>query len=185
MTIHATTFVEIAPRRRRTLARTNAQSRLEVIRMLKEDHQLVKAAFRDLDRLECGENYDACEVLVRQTCLELELHAQLKEQVFYPALRADFASVELLDEAQIKHQTMKVLIDQLKGMSPRDDKFSATFNVLGQYVRHHIREEENKILRRTAHLKLDWAGLFDEMQERRNELMEELGSQQHGFGPGH
>lgn len=184
MNIHATTVADIAPRRRRTLARTNAQSRLEVIRMLKEDHQVVKGAFRDLDRLECGENYEACEVLVRQTCLELQLHAQLKEQVFYPALRNEFADVDLLDEAEIKHRTMQMLMDQLKEMNPRDDKFSATFNVLGQYVRHHIREEENKILRRTVQLKLDWAGLFDEMQERRNELMEELGSQ-HGFGPGH
>ena len=72
-------------RRASTRAGTNARN--EVIAMLKEDHKRVKKAFRDFERLDLHEDQDECEAIVRETCTELEVHAALEEELFYPAAR--------------------------------------------------------------------------------------------------
>ena len=184
MTLFAQTSATVphVARGRRNAEVLNGRARLEVVRMLREDHQLLKAAFRDFDRLECGQNFEACEQLVQQTCLELELHARLKAEVLYPGLRSAVAEAPWVDEAEIKHETVMTLIRQLRGMTPQDDKYAATFKVLGQFMRYFMREEEIKVLRQTAHFKLDWTRMFEEMQDGRNDLMEELGSRHSARG---
>lgn len=157
---------------RPTASRTGAGStaRNEIIAMLKDDHKQVKKAFRDFEKLDPHEDPASCESLVQQTCSALEVHATLEEELFYPAARACLADEELIDEAEVEHTSLKSLIGQLGKMSPGDGKYSATFKVLGEYVKHHIKEEEGEIFPQLSRARLDWEELQAGMIERRSEL---------------
>jgi hemerythrin superfamily protein len=66
---------------------------------------------------------------------------------------------------------MHALIEQLRGMSPQDDKYVARFTVLCEYVLHHVKEEEGEMFPQLEKARLDWESLAAEMGERRRELM--------------
>lgn len=159
----------------RSSSRSATRSRDAVIALLKEDHRRVKKALRDFGKMELPEDAEAAEALVRQTCAELEVHATLEEELFYPAARHALHEQELVDEAEVEHMSARMLIEQLKGMEPDDEKFAAIFKVLGEYVKHHVKEEEREMFEQIARARLDWGQLLTEMQERRGELMEEKG----------
>jgi hypothetical protein len=159
---------------RSTVARGNT-GKNQVIAMLKADHKKVKKAFKDFEKLDLQEDTEACKALVEQTCAELEVHAQIEEQVFYPAARDAMKEDDLIDEAEVEHMSAKVLIGQLKGMSEEDAKYAATFKVLGEYVNHHVQEEEGEIFKKLTLPDVDWASVLDDMQQQRMRLLEEKG----------
>lgn len=162
---------------RSTRAPTATQSRQEVLNMLKEDHRRVEKAFKEFEKLQKAEDKDlaACQSIVEQTCLALEVHARLEEECFYPAVREAIEETDLIDEAEVEHQTVKTLISQLQSMQAEDEKFAATFTVLGEYVMHHVKEEEGEMFRKLTRAKIDWANLVETMQEQRDTLMTEMG----------
>jgi hemerythrin-like domain-containing protein len=158
----------------RTSSRGSTAARNEVIAMLKEDHKRVRKAFRDFDRMDPEEDAQGCEELVQQTCAELKVHAALEEELFYPAARGGLREEDLVEEAEVEHMTAKVLMEQLDGMSADDDKFAATFKVLGEYIKHHVKEEESEMFEQLGRARLDWEALGEAMRARRAELMDEL-----------
>jgi hypothetical protein len=149
--------------------------RESVLQMLKDDHKKVKKAFRDFEKLDPHEEPERCAELVTRTCTELEIHAQLEEEIFYPAVRQALKEHDLLEEAEVEHTSAKMLIANLRGMSPEDEKYGATFTVLGEYVKHHIQEEEKEMFAQIERSKIDWSGLHEAMQSRHEELMAEHG----------
>lgn len=154
--------------------RNGSKARTQVLDMLKQDHRKAKKAFSDFEKLG-DDDREQCEAIVEQTCAELELHAALEEELFYPALRRAADEPSLIDEAEVEHKTLKMLIQELDRLEPDDPKFAATFKVLGEYTKHHVREEESELFDHATRAKLDWDALLQEMQQRRSELMEELG----------
>lgn len=156
-----------------TSNRAISSARNEIIRNLTEDHKKVKKAFRDFEKLDPHEDQAQCDPLVKQTCAELEVHAALEEELFYPAVRSCLGDEALVDEAEIEHMVLKNLISQLKGMSPEDEKLATTFKVLGEYAKHHIQEEEGEIFPQLSQAKFDWQDLLEKMDERRAELNDE------------
>lgn len=146
----------------------------EIIDMLKEDHSRARKAFADFDKLDVHEDGKECQALVASTCAALKVHATLEEELFYPAARRALDEEDLIDEAEVEHMTLHMLIDRLKDMSPEEKKYAATFKVLGEYVKHHLKEEEEQIFTRLAHAKLDWDALEQQMLERREALMAQL-----------
>ncbi len=162
------------PNTNRTNNRADSTARNIILTMLKDDHKRAKKAFRDFEKLDPHEDSEQCRMLVEQTCGELEVHAALEEELFYPAARSYLSEEDLIDEAEVEHSTLKSLIQQLKTMEPEDEKFTATFTVLGEYVKHHVREEENEMFPQLGRAKLDWKGLCDEINSRREELMQEF-----------
>lgn len=162
----------LTPRRQESRGpRAHTHARAEVLRMLKDDHRSAKAAFREFDRLDAEIDADVCESIIRQTCLELEVHSRLEEDVFYPAVRAALAQTGLIDDAEVEHQTLTMLLDQVRSLSPGDARQAATFRVLGEYLKHHIKEEEGGMFRQIAHARLDWVRLHEDMLTRRHELV--------------
>ena len=155
--------------------RGNAKARNEILEMLMEDHKRVKRAFRDGEKLTEQEDDDGLEQIVRQTCAELTVHATLEEELFYPALRKEIRETDLLDEAEVEHTSAKTLIAELEQMDSSDPKFAATFKVLGEYVKHHIHEEEGELFPQLGRTGVRWEALQQEMQRRREELMAENG----------
>jgi hemerythrin-like domain-containing protein len=152
---------------------SGAKSR--IIAMLKADHKKVKKAFKDFEKLDPQEDPEQCQALVQQTLAEVEVHAEIEEQMFYPAARGAIKEEDLIDEAEVEHMTAKVLIGQLKGMGPDDEKYAATFKVLGEYLNHHIQEEEGEIFKQISQAGAEWDTVLEEMLAQREQLMQEKG----------
>lgn len=156
-------------------SRANAGARSEVIAMLKDDHKRVKKSFRDFERVKSSKDSESCQQLVEQVCNELTLHTKLEEEFLYPAAKGALKEADLVNEAEVEHGSAKALIEQLKGMSPDDEKYAATFIVLGEYVKHHVKEEETEMFPQLGKARgIDWETLADEMNARREELTQEL-----------
>jgi hemerythrin superfamily protein len=154
----------------RAASRASSQARTEVLAELKDDHKRVKKAYRDFQKLDGEEDVEACEALVRQVLDELTVHAAIEEELLYPAARGAIADEHLLDEAEVEHESMHALIDQLRGMSADDEKYAARFTVLCEYVLHHVKEEEGEMFPQLEKARLDWSALAAEMAQRREEL---------------
>jgi hemerythrin-like domain-containing protein len=162
------------PNTQRETARTATAARTEMLNMLKQDHKKVKKAFHDFERLDKQGQGDECQALVMQTCADLALHTALEEEIFYPAVRAAMREQGLIDEAEVEHACAKTLIADLQQLPPEDRAYAATFKVLGEYVQHHIKEEESEIFPQLTRAKLDWDGLQQQMAARRESLAAEL-----------
>jgi predicted unusual protein kinase regulating ubiquinone biosynthesis (AarF/ABC1/UbiB family) len=158
----------------RSNSRAATAAREAVISMLVDDHKRVRKAFRAFEKLDPENDPEGCEELVRHTCAELQMHTSLEEEIFYPAVREVLKEQDLLDEAEVEHMTAKQLIERLEGMGPDEDKYAAFFTVLGEYVQHHVKEEEKEMFPKLERAKIDWAALQQEMEARREELMAEL-----------
>jgi len=103
----------------------------------------------------------------------LTAHATIEEEIFYPAARDAGVEGDLLDEAEVEHASAKDLIAQIRSMSPDDDLYDAKVRVLGEYIDHHVDEEEGEIFPRCREAKMDLAGLGESIAERKSELLVE------------
>jgi len=118
----------------------------DAIALLTEDHKAVKKLFKTYQSLvddEAGATEKAA--VAEQICRELTVHAQIEEEIFYPAVRKAIDEDELLDEAFVEHATAKDLIAQIERMSPRDEYYDAKVTVLGEYIDHHVKEEQDEM----------------------------------------
>ncbi|MBW8829448.1 MAG: hemerythrin domain-containing protein [Burkholderiales bacterium] len=150
-------------------------AKTQIIDMLKADHKKVKKAFKDFEKMDPQAESESAEALVEQTLAAIEVHSSLEEQIFYPAARSAIKEEDLIDEAEVEHMTVKVLIEQLKSMSASDDKFAATFKVLGEYIDHHVKEEENEMFVQLTRPGVGWDAVLEQMQTQRAQLLEEKG----------
>lgn len=149
----------------------------DVLKMLSEDHKKVKKMFDQFEKMKEEEEQDmeAKQLLVEACCAELTVHAQLEEELFYPALRDTIDDMDLLDEAEVEHASAKQLISELSSMQPGDELYDAKFTVLGEYVKHHIEEEEKEIFPKAKKTDLDLQAMAEEASERKQEIRDELG----------
>lgn len=162
-------------------SRNNSAAKTEIIEELKADHKRVRAAFREAEKLDAEDDGEELKEIVDQTCAELEVHAQLEEELFYPAAREALKEQDLINEAEVEHGSAKALIAQLRQMSPDDEKYAATFKVLGEYINHHVKEEENEIFPGLqGRPGVQWEELQEQMETRREQLMSEKGLAQEG-----
>ena len=148
--------------------------------LLDADHRAVKKMFKEYEELTHSRARSGAQKkmdLAHQICQELTVHAQIEEEIFYPALRDALKETDLLNEAAVEHQSVKDLIAQIQGMSESDEMFDAKVKVLGEYVDHHVKEEKNEIFTKArASRKLDLVGMREELETRKEELMSEMGT---------
>ena len=157
-------------------AEGGAEGGQDAIELLTTDHDNVKALFEQFETLteEDGADDDKA-ALVQQICNELTVHAQVEEEIFYPAVREAIDDESIVDEADVEHATAKDLIRQLEGMSPGDDHYDATVVVLGEYINHHVEEEEDEMFEQAQAADLDTEALGAAIASRKQELMAEMG----------
>jgi hypothetical protein len=122
-----------------TLARMSPR----ITDMIRMDHTHVFAVFH---RFKADTSPARKSALVRNACLALEVHAQLEEEIFYPALRAIGADADVLDKSVPEHDEMRGLISRLRALSPEDAGFDDTFHALQRAVVHHVADEESVLL---------------------------------------
>lgn len=160
-----------------TKAAPHAEKKSDVIKILTEDHRRVTDLFEEFENMKKKGDTDdeARQYIVETCCAELTIHAQLEEEIFYPAAREAIDDMDLLDEAEVEHASAKQLISELSAMQPGDDLYDAKFTVLGEYVKHHIQEEESELFKKVKKSELDLEELGEELLQRRMELREELG----------
>jgi hemerythrin superfamily protein len=158
----------------------------DILKMLTEDHKKVKQMFESFEKMkeEDDQDDDAKQMLVELCCSELTVHAQLEEELFYPALRDAIDDMDLLDEAEVEHASAKQLISELSSMQPDDELYDAKFTVLGEYVKHHIEEEEKEIFPKVKKADLDLEAMAEEAHERKQEMRAELGLDSEDEGEG-
>lgn len=146
----------------------------DAAKLLTDDHRKVQNMFEQFKKLG-DDDIEEKEDLVRMTCTELRIHAMIEEEIFYPALRGELDDESLLDEAEVEHTVAKQLIGELEEMSPDEELYDAKFTVLGEYVNHHVAEEENEIFPEAKRAKVDMQALGEQLKERKQELLDEIG----------
>ena len=147
--------------------------KLNALELLKQDHAKVKQSFKEFEKMD-HEDEATMQEMVRAVCAELKAHTTIEEEIFYPAVRAAIEDEDLMNEAQVEHASAKDLIAQLEGMQPDDPLYSATFAVLGEYVLHHVKEEESEMFPQVRKAKLDLAELGARIMERKQQLLESM-----------
>ena len=149
---------------------------MDPVQMLKEDHQKVRQLKQQFEH--AGSPSEKRKI-AEQALHELEIHAALEEEIFYPAVAAtaNKDGKELVAEGIEEHHVVDVLINELKALEPEDEQFDDKFKVLTENVEHHIEEEEGEMLP-DAEKKLgrEVEQLGERMQQRREELLVRLGS---------
>ncbi len=151
---------------------------VDAIKLLTDDHKDVQALFKAYQKLvdEEGED-DLREQLAQEICAKLTIHATIEEELFYPAARdalEDGDGDDLLDEAEVEHASAKDLIAQIAEGSVADELYDAKVKVLGEYIAHHVKEEEKELFPKVRQSDLDLEALGDELSVRKAELLVEL-----------
>lgn len=148
----------------------------DAIALLKADHAEVKKCFKDYQKLvdqEAGS--DDRQAATEQICLLLTVHAMIEEEIFYPAAREVLGDeVDLIDEADVEHASAKELIAQIRAATPDEDHYDAKVKVLGEYIDHHVKEEQDELFPKVRKAKLDIKALGAELEERKQALMAEM-----------
>ncbi len=146
-------------------ARAAADHALAVLRA---DHERVAELFVRFERLKSSGPQKA--QLVERICDELELHARIEEEVFYPSVRPLVGDDDLMDEALVEHESLKALIEQLRAAVPGAAQYDAKVSVLGEYVKHHVRAEEQELFPKVAAIDLDLVALGRALKGRKRQL---------------
>lgn len=159
------------------MPKTPGASERTATEMLMQDHRRVQKLFKDFDKID-RDDEEAVRELVETACLELQIHSMLEEEIFYPAVRAHGGTPEvesLLNEAEVEHESADELTAKLHELEPDDPMYCAYFAVLAEYVKHHVKEEEQRLFPRVEEMKgLDLAQLGEDMRLRREELFAEM-----------
>jgi hypothetical protein len=166
---HHSTGKSTKPRRTR---RTGRRDPLAVT-LLKKDHREVEDMFDEYEQLEEeGEKL----ALFQQIAAALKVHTQIEEEIFYPAERGEVED-DMLDEAQVEHDGAKKLIAEIERMKPSDDLYDAKVKVLGEYIKHHVKEEEQPggIFAQAKRGDEDLNAMGERLKARKAELMASMG----------
>lgn len=147
----------------------------DAIALLTTDHKKVLKLLKEYEKLKDDGRDTEKSDLATTICLEITVHSMLEEEIFYPAARKVIQDDDLMDQALVEHASAKNLIDQLQDMEPGDDLYDAKIAVLGDEIRHHAEEEEKEMFPKVKKSKINTGVLGEQMQQRKDVLMEELG----------
>ena len=145
--------------------------------LLKKDHKKVEGLFTKFEQAKTpGSKQRVCQQVIQ----ELEVHAKLEEEIFYPAVKKHIGEEEMLQEAKQEHQEAKNIMAELKKMNAEDEQFEEKFSELAEGVKHHVEEEEGEMLPKVEESDMDLADIGEQMAERKEELLEQTQSQSRG-----
>ncbi len=153
----------------------------DAIGLLKDDHRQVEDL---LERFEASVDVAQKLELAQEICQTLVLHMHAEEQLFYPALREAGMDAELLDEALVEHDAVRALIAEIDGADAGAERFQARVHVLGEYLHHHIEEEEREIMPEARSLGIDLDVLGEQILALRTRLEARVNELSHVPGRG-
>ena len=145
----------------------------DAIALLKQDHRTVEELF---EKFQNASGSDRKRTLAEQICLELSVHAEIEEEIFYPACEGK-VDEDLLKESYVEHDGAKVLIAEIIKGGPDDEYYDAKVKVLQEEIEHHVEEEEKRLEGLFAQARkadLDMDSLGDQLAARKTELTEQF-----------
>jgi hemerythrin superfamily protein len=141
------------------------------VEILKQDHDEVEKLFDQYEDAKDEDNAELKAEIVAAVCKALTIHAQIEEELFYPAMRRQEEDAsDLVDEAAVEHQTLKNLVAELLVAAPGDDLYDAKVKVLSEYVKHHVKEEEGEMFPMARKADIDLDALGKKLLQRKGEL---------------
>lgn len=145
---------------------------VDAIKLLKAEHREAKEIFKAFEKTTSGPRKLK---LAKQVCTALRVHMQIEEEIFYPACREIGIASDIMDEGDVEHETARKLIKEIEAGKAGDDHWDAKVKVLGEMVRHHVREEEEigGMFWKARRSDLDLDALGVEMQTRKDQLMKQ------------
>jgi hypothetical protein len=160
-----------SPARSRRTRRTGTRDPL-AITLLKKDHREVEHMFDQYEQLD--DDQEKLE-LFSKIALALKVHTRIEEEIFYPEERGDVED-DMLDEAVVEHDGAKKLIAEIEAMQPGDDLYDAKVKVLSEYIKHHVKEEEEPggIFSQAKKGDEDLDEMGERLKARKEELMQEM-----------
>lgn len=147
----------------------------DALEMLKDDHRQVEALFKQYEQLASGDDVAAKEAIATDICEKLTIHAQMEEEVFYPAARQVLDKQQIIDEAEEDHADAKELIAELEEMSAEDDAYDRTVKSLSDAIAHHVEEEEGEMFTKLRQAGMETESIGERMAKWKQEIMDELG----------
>ena len=160
---------------RRAPTAPSAAAAPDATRLLADDHREVHALFADYRKLaESGASGDERRPLAEEICTLLTVHAAIEEEIFYPAARAAGVDASVLDEAEVEHASAKDLIAQIRDIEADAPLYDAKVRVLGEYIDHHVGEEEKELFPKCRESAMDLGDLGTRLAARKDELMGEM-----------
>ena len=149
------------------------ESAKDALQLLMAEHRDVKAMFRAYRKLaDAAGHGDERMLLASQICVALTVHTQMEEEILYPAAREVLTKDEdVVDEAYVEHAGAKALIAQIKTMTSDQPLYDAKLKVLGEYIDHHVREEETELFPKLRRTTLDLDAMGEQIAARRKQLM--------------
>ena len=153
---------------KKTSRAASTSSGQDAIALLRADHKKVSALYEQYENTRSAARKKA---LVATICQELSIHAQVEEEIFYPAVKAALKDKELVPEAQVEHASLKELIAQVKDKEPDGEMFDAKIKVMSEYTKHHVKEEQNEMFPKAKATRLDMDELGARIAARKEELM--------------
>ncbi len=149
----------------------------DAITLLKADHKEVKQCFKDYQKLVDGDaDGSERQPLAEKICAMLTVHATIEEEIFYPAAREVLSEddLDLVDEAAVEHASAKDLIAQIQAMGPEDDLYDAKVTVLGEYIDHHVEEEQEELFPKVKSAGMDTKAIGEQLMSRKQALTAEM-----------
>ena len=143
----------------------------DAVAFLTSQHREVEELFEQFEKLDDDAPPVEMEPIVRMACEKLTVHATIEEEIFYPAAREEADADSLLNEAEVEHSTAKNLIETLDLMDAEDAMFAATFTVLSEYIKHHVKEEEGELFPKLRKSGMELEELGRALAARAQELM--------------
>ncbi|HEU4851484.1 MAG TPA: hemerythrin domain-containing protein [Telluria sp.] len=150
-------------------------NKIDATKLLEQDHREVEALFKKFEDLTDRAKVSKKKI-ADQICNELTVHAQVEEEIFYPAVRGAGKEFEdLIDEATVEHSSAKDLIAQIQSMEADEELYDAKVKVLQEQIEHHVEEEEGEMFKKVRKTSLDLETLGGQMQARKEELKAAMG----------
>jgi hemerythrin superfamily protein len=155
------------PQARKKAAETG---KTDAISLLMQDHREVEGMFKEFEKAKESDDDGAKSEIVKRVCAALTVHAEIEEEIFYPAVRGEIEDDDTMDEAEVEHGSIKDLVAQLEEMDPGDSLYDAKMTVLSEYVKHHVKEEEGEMFPKVKKADLDLTALGSELMDRKREV---------------
>jgi hypothetical protein len=155
---------------------TDTKQPQDGLQLLSADHRKVEGLFAAFEK---ASGAAAKEKLVREICTELKVHAQIEEEIYYPAIRGKVEDPDL-DEAYVEHDSAKLLINELEAAEPDESFYDAKVKVLSELIEHHVEEEEKQrdnLFQQTRAADVDLEALGAQLARRKEELLAQAKSE--------
>lgn len=140
----------------------------DAVSLLMADHRKVEDLFKQYEKAKKDESKK--QAIFQQISMELKVHTQIEEEVFYPASREFVDDAEMVNEAEVEHASAKDLIAQLDGMAPSDPYYDAKVKVLQEMIEHHVEEEETEYFPECRESDMDLKAIGEQLKARKAEL---------------